>query len=692
MHYTTNNIDMNNETSTNETPKFMDPSAQEFVNIMEKGTYEQLLQLYYKYKGFYITGTADFVQGVVVQFMEEYCIELKQNNKNTARITQLQQQKHQSQVHLKNQEKPKKIVHNTQQNHEILQKKNHHSQFHNKQDFSDTQSFQETNTELYFGDDWYTDFEDPASEQPNSHHPSIRCEPIYACNTGSTNIPTVFQSHMYFRNSKYYLNLLSDPFASCGTVESLLYRFLWLLYTHTLNSQSPNPWNFKLYMVHFYPFAMIGLNFEYNTSTKTHKIKREMYNDVFLKFILDEMHQNNQYMTVFTADYSCTAGWLSDTVGGAHCVACGIIKKDDTVFIFIIDPNSVQEPMWWLKYKQHLDTGARFKYVEHVFNIQILSVLSKKIKEKNPNYRILQDTKININPFNINFSGSPYQEGGYCVLISFFFIHILYNNIVLHNKDVFKTIDDMQVIIQYIKELMIFIYKLINSPPFTMQHFFYNYSINIFRFFLSTKKIEEAYEINDFYEMIEHVNDRLKNKQMKFTQVTSANVIVIYINEIFRGLKYLPSLIGVPKIILEQSNCKYMLRERPPNYSCIKFYTPFRNEQLYKDQPLRLWFADDKERVTFGTKNNQYNIYIHTETERGKKNLSGVISRPDIILLNLQEVSLWVLTELSSLIKDYSIMSPKTINSSDIMINSCKNIVNPHTHTNRNSNSNCVIS
>ena len=135
-----------------------------------------------------------------------------------------------------------------------------------------------------------------------------------------------------------------------------------------------------------------------------------------------------------------------------------------------------------------------------------------------------------------------------------------------------------------------------------------------------------------------------------------------------------------------------MLRERPPNYSCIKFYTPFRNEQLYKDQPLRLWFADDKERVTFGTKNNQYNIYIHTETERGKKNLSGVISRPDIILLNLQEVSLWVLTELSSLIKDYSIMSPKTINSSDIMINSCKNIVNPHTHTNRNSNSNCVIS
>ena len=54
MHYTTNNIDMNNETSTNETPKFMDPSAQEFVNIMEKGTYEQLLQLYYKYKGFYI--------------------------------------------------------------------------------------------------------------------------------------------------------------------------------------------------------------------------------------------------------------------------------------------------------------------------------------------------------------------------------------------------------------------------------------------------------------------------------------------------------------------------------------------------------------------------------------------------------------------------------------------------------------
>ena len=79
MDYTTNS-------------EFMDPTAQEFVHIMKKGTYEQLLQLYYKYKGFYITGSADFVQGVVVQFMEEYCIEIKAKLKNTVHLSMLKDQ------------------------------------------------------------------------------------------------------------------------------------------------------------------------------------------------------------------------------------------------------------------------------------------------------------------------------------------------------------------------------------------------------------------------------------------------------------------------------------------------------------------------------------------------------------------------------------------------------------------------
>ena len=166
--------------------------------------------------------------------------------------------------------------------------------------------------------------------------------------------------------------------------------------------------------------------------------------------------------------------------------------------------------------------------------------------------------------------------------------------------------------------------------------------------------------------------------------MTSANVIIILIHNILYGLIYLPSLIGIPKLMTEQSNCKNMVRENPPNYSCIKFYTPFRNKQVYKDQPLRLWFANDKEQVTFGKDQNQYNIYI----QDGKQIRSGVISRPDFVLLNLQEAVNRIRTKPNSLIKDYSIMTINAIDPEDIMINTCKNITDPHTH----SNSNCVIS
>ena len=74
--------------NTDETTTLMDSSAQEFVNILHNGTYEQLLKLYYYYKGFYMTGTADFVQQVVVEFMEEYCIEIKNNSENKKRKSQ----------------------------------------------------------------------------------------------------------------------------------------------------------------------------------------------------------------------------------------------------------------------------------------------------------------------------------------------------------------------------------------------------------------------------------------------------------------------------------------------------------------------------------------------------------------------------------------------------------------------------
>jgi hypothetical protein len=68
------------------------------------------------------------------------------------------------------------------------------------------------------------------------------------------------------------------------------------------------------------------------------------------------------------------------------------------------------------------------------------------------------------------------------------------------------------------------------------------------------------------------------------------------------------------------------VRERPPAYSCIKFYTPFRNKQVYKDQPLRLWFANDKEQVTFGKKQNKHNIYIETENNQVNKRRLGTIN------------------------------------------------------------------
>ena len=71
-----------------ETSKFMDPSAQEFIDILYNGTYEQLLKLYHYYKGFYMTGTADFVQQVVVEFMEEYFIEIKNNSEQKKRKEQ----------------------------------------------------------------------------------------------------------------------------------------------------------------------------------------------------------------------------------------------------------------------------------------------------------------------------------------------------------------------------------------------------------------------------------------------------------------------------------------------------------------------------------------------------------------------------------------------------------------------------
>ena len=70
---------MANESKRNS--MFQDARAREFCNIVNSkrpDSYEKLKKLYYRYKGFYMTGTADFEQQVVVQFMEENCIEIKE--------------------------------------------------------------------------------------------------------------------------------------------------------------------------------------------------------------------------------------------------------------------------------------------------------------------------------------------------------------------------------------------------------------------------------------------------------------------------------------------------------------------------------------------------------------------------------------------------------------------------------------
>ena len=51
-------------------------TALEFINTLRNGSYDELMKLYRYYKGFCNTNTADFVQRVVVDFFETYCIEL----------------------------------------------------------------------------------------------------------------------------------------------------------------------------------------------------------------------------------------------------------------------------------------------------------------------------------------------------------------------------------------------------------------------------------------------------------------------------------------------------------------------------------------------------------------------------------------------------------------------------------------
>ena len=244
------------------------------------------------------------------------------------------------------------------------------------------------------------------------------------------------------------MQLFSDPFISTDTVEEFLYRFIDILHKETtrIHNSSNNPWNFMLYGLNSQvPTAsIINLYFAYNTVDKKHTLIDTKVNSI-LDHIIDDMHRNPKYMTLFTCSYECNAGWDNETTGGAHSIMCGIIKKEKDVFIFILDPNGpqIERSPWWQKYFENLNkissvqyfqNISRFKRVGHFFNTQIVETLKTLINKQYSMYNCTYDRKINLNPHQINMEGSEYQQGGYCLLISFFFIHILYNNIVIHNR------------------------------------------------------------------------------------------------------------------------------------------------------------------------------------------------------------------------------------------------------------------
>ena len=644
--------------------KTFDSRAKEFVNIVKNGTPQQLLNLYYKYKGFYKTGTADFVQQVVVDFMEEYCIEIKKKTEHLSVIRIKQEptiepkQKHLSTSSKQKSLKPRDLNRNK------------------------------------FGDDWNIDFEDP---QPHSRHPSVMCESEYGCNQSISQIPTIFQSSLYFRKQKYYLELFSDPFYSTDTVKILLSCFTEILHKRTTEDHiySTNPWNFTLYsLVDTNYAAMIYLFFKYDSSTKQHTIDtKETEINFMLKIIIKDMHKNDKYMTTFVTAYECSAGLGDESVGGAHAVTCGIIKKEKDVFVFILDSNGVQleRSSWWQQYMDEINKISSVPYdtnisnverVEHFFNEHIVETVKSEINELYPNeYNFIADenNKINLNPHDINVGGSDYQQGGYCLLISYFFIHILYNNIVIHNRSAFAKIEDISKIIEYIEDLMIFIYSLIKTDPFTNTQFFYNYSINIFRFMLSVFRIEDFYEVHNINKTKDIVNAEFANnphRQNLYLPVESGNVMSLYMKLILEGKMCLPSLIGVSKLC-DKSIYEDMLKMN--FYSCIKFYTPFRKAKRICNQPLRLFFTGDTEQVEFGSNS----IFIRdTSIDRSAYNddkylNSIIIMDPSVVLLNLAKVNFFLNRMYDTMIKDFNILYFSPVQQ---FTSTCLNMSHPHAH------------
>jgi len=195
---------------------------------------------------------------------------------------------------------------------------------------------------------------------------------------------------------------------------------------------------------------------------------------------------------------------------------------------------------------------------------------------------------------------------------------------------------------------------------------------------LTLNNMEDYYQVHELENTKNTVNAEFANHPHKrdwFLPVQSGNVMTIYMNIIFKGMRCLPSLIGVPKLMYRSTHKEMLLRN---DYSCIRFFTPYRNTAKICNQPLRLFFEDDTEQVEFAP--NSLNI-----VDRNNKNyITSVILSPSIVLLDISKVVIYlgIPGKYNDLIKDFSIMEPLPVQH---ITNTCLNMNNPHVHMDENS-------
>jgi len=122
-------------------------------------------------------------------------------------------------------------------------------------------------------------------------------------------------------------------------------------------------------------------------------------------------------------------------------------------------------------------------------------------------------------------------------------------------------------------------------------------------------------------------------------------------------------VIGVPKPGI--SNHKELLNTK--DYSCIQFYTPYRNLKKISMQELVSWFYGYRT-AKFEKKQNIDGISIKNENT----NSQSFIPDPSLVLLNLKRV----IDEIRSgiLINDYSIMTPSIIDYDSTPQDQCVNM------------------